>query len=56
MHGVGTGRITEDERPKQFDGLGLAGVEGTIRDVVKTELHRMQEFQAELIRGEHPVC
>jgi S-adenosylmethionine synthetase len=37
-------------------GMGLADVENTIRDVVEAELQRMPEFQAELIRGEHPVC
>ncbi|MFZ1061091.1 MAG: methionine adenosyltransferase [Candidatus Rokuibacteriota bacterium] len=37
-------------------GMGLADVEGTIGDVVEAELQRMPEFQAELIRGEHPVC
>jgi hypothetical protein len=36
--------------------MGLADVEGTIREVVEAELQRMPAFQAELIRGEHPVC
>jgi S-adenosylmethionine synthetase len=37
-------------------GMGLAGVEEAIGDVVEGELRRMAEFQAELIRGEHAVC
>jgi S-adenosylmethionine synthetase len=36
--------------------MGLADVEGAIRDVVEAEVARMPEFRAELIRGEHPVC
>lgn len=36
--------------------VGLGEVEGSIRQLVDAELHRMPEFQAELIRGEHPVC
>ncbi|MBI3077933.1 MAG: methionine adenosyltransferase [Deltaproteobacteria bacterium] len=38
------------------NGLGLTEVEGAIREVVERELHRLPEFRAELIRGEHPVC
>jgi S-adenosylmethionine synthetase len=38
------------------EGMRLADVEKTIRDVVETELARLPEFRAELIRGEHPVC
>ena len=38
------------------DRMGLVDVERAIREVVEAELHRMPEFQAELIRGEHPVC
>ena len=38
------------------DGMGLVDVERAIGEVVEAELHRMPEFQAELIRGEHPVC
>jgi S-adenosylmethionine synthetase len=37
-------------------GMGLADVEGAVRDVVEAELSRMSEFRAELCRGEHPVC
>jgi S-adenosylmethionine synthetase len=37
-------------------GMGLPDVEGAIREVVETEIARMPEFRAELIRGEHPVC
>jgi S-adenosylmethionine synthetase len=38
------------------DGMRLEDVERPIRDVAEAELHRMAEFQAELIRGEYPVC
>ncbi len=37
-------------------GMELADVEGAISAVVEAEIHRMPEFRAELIRGEHPVC
>jgi S-adenosylmethionine synthetase len=37
-------------------GIGLGDVEAAISDVVETEIGRMPEFRAELIRGEHPVC
>ncbi len=38
------------------DRIELGEVEGAIREVVEAELQRLPEFQAELIRGEHPVC
>lgn len=38
------------------DGMELTHVEQLIRDVVDTELKRLPEFEAELVRGEHPVC
>lgn len=38
------------------DGMALSDVERAVREVVEAELHRMPEFRAELIRGEHPVC
>jgi S-adenosylmethionine synthetase len=37
-------------------GMGIADVEGMIRDVVEAEVARMPQFREELIRGEHPVC
>ena len=37
-------------------GMGIADVEGMIRDVVEAEVARMPHFREELIRGEHPVC
>jgi len=37
-------------------GIALGDVESRISDVVETEIGRMPEFRAELIRGEHPVC
>jgi len=36
--------------------MELGEIEGTLRELVEAELHRLPEFQAELIRGEHPVC
>jgi len=38
------------------DGMRLADVAKTIRDVVDTEIARLPTFREELIRGEHPVC
>jgi len=38
------------------DGMALADIAATVRETVSAELARMRDFQAELIRGEHPVC
>jgi S-adenosylmethionine synthetase len=38
------------------EGMALGDIERAIREVVEAELDRLADFQAELIRGEHPVC
>jgi S-adenosylmethionine synthetase len=38
------------------EGMTADDLQVVIREVVETELGRMREFRAELIRGEHPVC
>jgi S-adenosylmethionine synthetase len=37
-------------------GASLSDFEPVIREVIRTELARMPQFRAELIRGEHRVC
>lgn len=38
------------------DGMQLAAIEAAVRETVDTELARLREFQAELVRGVHAVC
>jgi S-adenosylmethionine synthetase len=38
------------------EGMALADIESVVCETVDAELSRMREFQAELIRGEHPLC
>ena len=38
------------------EGMQMADVEPSIRNVIEAELARLPAFRAELTRGEHPVC
>jgi hypothetical protein len=36
--------------------MSLSDVASSVREVVEIELGRLDEFCAELARGEHPIC
>jgi S-adenosylmethionine synthetase len=37
-------------------GIAVGDIEPAVRETIDAELARLVDFQAELIRGEHPVC
>jgi hypothetical protein len=36
--------------------MSLSDIAASVRELVELELERLEEFCAELARGEHPIC